>query len=109
MSSKGRSPGPAARTRCGRGRGARAGDCGAQALRAGAGGTVFLPRGVAHAWRAAGECPARLVIVTTPAVFERFCMAAGDPAPVRALPEGEVEAAAMEKLLVVAPQYGLEM
>lgn len=86
-----------------------AGQCGAQPLRAEAGGTLFLPRGVAHVWRVIGECPARLVIVTTPAGFERFCAAAGDPALVRALPESAVEAAAMEKLLMVAPQYGLEM
>jgi len=86
-----------------------AGQCGAQPLRAGAGGTVFLPRGVAHVWRAVGECPARLVIVTTPAGFERFCVAAGDPAQVRALPDGAVAMAALEKLLLVAPQYGLEI
>jgi hypothetical protein len=53
--------------------------------------------------------PARLVIVTTPAGFERFCAAAGDLAPLRALPDGPVEAAAMAKLLAVAPQYGLEV
>jgi quercetin dioxygenase-like cupin family protein len=86
-----------------------AGHCGEQPLRTGTGGTVFLPRGVAHAWRAEGDCPARLVIVTTPAGFERFCMVAGEEAPVRALPDGPVEAAAMVKLLAVAPQYGLEM
>ena len=36
-------------------------------------------------------------------------MVAGEEAPVRALPDGPVEAAAMVKLLAVAPQYGLEM
>jgi quercetin dioxygenase-like cupin family protein len=86
-----------------------AGRCGAQPLRAGQGSTVFLPRGVPHAWRAEGGRPARLLIVTTPAGFERFCAAAGDEAPVRALPAGPVESAAMVKLLAVAPQYGLEL
>ena len=52
-SSKGRSRGIVGGSRCG----------------PGTGDTVFLPRGVAHAWRAEGDCPARLVIVTTPAGF----------------------------------------
>ncbi len=87
-----------------------AGHCGAQPLRVGAGGTLFLPRGVAHTWHAAGAEPARLLMVTTPAGYERFCAAAGELAPVRALPEGPIDlAAAMEKLLAVAPQYGVEM
>jgi quercetin dioxygenase-like cupin family protein len=86
-----------------------AGHCGAQPLRAGAGSSVFLPRGVAHTWRAEGAGLARVLMVTTPAGYERFCAAAGEPAPVRALPEGQVEAAEMAKLLAVAPQYGVEM
>jgi quercetin dioxygenase-like cupin family protein len=86
-----------------------AGRCGAQSWRAGPGGTVFLPRGVPHAWRVEGLVPARLVLVTTPAGFERFCAAAGEVAPLRALPDGPVGAAAFAKVLVVAPQYGVEV
>ena len=86
-----------------------AGFCGERPIRCGAGGALFLPRGVPHGWRGAGEVAARLLMVTTPAGYERFCAAAGEPAPVRALPEGPVGAAALAKLLAVAPQYGVEM
>jgi quercetin dioxygenase-like cupin family protein len=86
-----------------------AGFCGEQPIRCGAGGALFLPRGVPHAWRGEGGNAARLLMVTTPAGYERFCATAGEPATVRALPEGPVEAAALEKLLAVAPQYGVEM
>ena len=85
------------------------GSCGEQPIGGGAGSLIFLPRGVAHAWWVIGTAPARLLIVTTPAGFERFCAAAGEPAQEQALPTGPVAAAALDKLLAVAPQYGLEM
>lgn len=86
-----------------------AGFCGEQPVRCVAGGALFLPRGVPHGWRAAGQRTARVLMVTTPAGYERFCAAAGEPAPVRALPEGLADAAALEKLLAIAPQYGVEL
>jgi uncharacterized cupin superfamily protein len=86
-----------------------AGYCGEQAIGGGPGSLIFLPRGIAHVWRVVGTAAARVLIVTTPAGYERFCAAAGEPARERALPTGPVAAAALEKLLAVAPQYGLEM
>lgn len=86
-----------------------AGCCGGEPLRCGPGGLVFLPRGVAHDWRVVGDGPAHLIVVTTPAGFERFCAAAGEPATERALPRGPVGPAALAKMLAVAPRYGLEM
>jgi quercetin dioxygenase-like cupin family protein len=37
-----------------------------------AGTLVFIPRGVEHTWQNVGDEPARLLIVTAPAGFERF-------------------------------------
>ena len=85
------------------------GRCGEHPIGGGAGSLIFLPRGTAHAWWVVGTTPARLLIVTTPAGFERFCAAAGEPAQEHALPPDPVADATLEKLLAVAPQYGLEM
>jgi len=37
-----------------------------------AGALAFIPKGVAHTWQNVGDEPARLLIVTAPAGFERF-------------------------------------
>ena len=41
-------------------------------LDAPAGTLAFIPKGVAHTWQNIGDEPARLLIVTAPAGFERF-------------------------------------
>jgi quercetin dioxygenase-like cupin family protein len=41
-------------------------------LDARAGTLAFIPKGVAHTWQNIGDEPARLLIVTAPAGFERF-------------------------------------
>jgi quercetin dioxygenase-like cupin family protein len=41
-------------------------------LDAPAGTLAFIPKGVAHTWQNVGDEPARLLIVTAPAGFERF-------------------------------------
>ena len=84
------------------------GRCGEQPVRGEPGSVIFLPRGVAHAWYVGGDTAARLLIVTTPAGFERFCAEAGEPAPRRSLPDGPVAAGAFERLHAAAPRYGLE-
>ena len=69
---------------------------------AGPGAVIFKPRGIPHAFWNAGDAPARLLELITPAGFERyfeeaaaFFAAGGPPDPVRA-------AALFE-------QYGLQM
>ncbi len=86
-----------------------AGRCGGESWRCGPGGLVFLPRGVAHDWCVVGDGPAHLLVVATPAGFERFCAAAGEPAVGRDLPRGGDDAAALGRLLAVAPRYGVEV
>lgn len=50
-----------------------------------AGGSVFLPRGVAHAFRV--EDDSKLLEINTPGGFEGFHIAAGEPARYDGLPE----------------------
>ncbi len=47
-------------------------------VRGTAGSTIFLPRGQAHGFRA--DTPAKILILTTPAGFDRFVAEAGEPA-----------------------------
>ncbi|HEY2626165.1 MAG TPA: cupin domain-containing protein [Candidatus Udaeobacter sp.] len=38
----------------------------------GAGGAAFMPRGVMHTFKNAGDQPSRMLIMTTPSGFEKF-------------------------------------
>ena len=83
--------------------------CGNERLSGGPGVAFFLPRGIAHTWWAAGEAGARLLMVTTPAGYERYCAEAGVPAPERILPDGAGAAARAAALRAAAPRYGIEL
>jgi quercetin dioxygenase-like cupin family protein len=73
------------------------------------GSWVTLARGSLHHFRNTGDDAARLLIVVTPSGLEQFFLevgreaAKGDAAPVTPTPEE------IEKLLSVAPKYGLEI
>ncbi len=78
-------------------------------LDAGAGSWVTLARGSLHHFRNVGDHPARMLIVVTPAGLDRFFLEVG-----RAAGDGDGESMPptpedIEKLLAVAPQYGLEI
>ncbi len=89
--------------------GAITGVCGGRPFRAEAGATVFLPRGVPHAFTVAGDRPARIMVLATPAGFERFCRDAGTPAacanelPAPPAPDD------IERMLAIAPRFGIEI
>jgi len=51
----------------------------------GAGRAAFAPRGVAHAYRVESD-RARWIVINSPAGYERFLRAAGEPAPRAELP-----------------------
>ena len=76
---------------------------------AGEGSVVFLPKGRLHGHRAAGNRPARALVLYTPAGLERFIEEAGTPvkdpyatpAP-PALPE-------LEKIVAIAVRHGIEV
>lgn len=66
------------------------------------GGTVYLRRGVAHAYQNFTTAPARLLIVTTPGAFSEFFVELSD-----ATPAGEVPA--LDVLTKLSEKYGITM
>jgi quercetin dioxygenase-like cupin family protein len=77
-------------------------------LGATAGSWVTLPRGTWHAFKNQGPSPARMLIVVTPSGLEQFFAEVGSEATGRSSPPPGT-AADVEKLLAVAPKYGLEI
>jgi quercetin dioxygenase-like cupin family protein len=76
---------------------------------AGAGSWVSLAKGSLHHFKNVSERPARLLVVVTPAGLERFFEEAGQAAD-----DERSEAIAptpedIERLLAVAPRYGIEI
>ena len=76
-------------------------------VRAAAGTFVNIPRGSLHTFRNAGTEPARLLVSVVPGGFEGFFEEVGEPAtdpgpPPSAPPD-------VEKVMAVAPKYGLEI
>jgi len=60
--------------------------CGGERQLARAGAFVFLPRGIAHAFRVVGDGPARFLTIAVPGGLEGFFRAAGGPAEGPGLP-----------------------
>ena len=82
---------------------------GDQRLVAGAGTFANLPVGTPHSFKNEGGRPARMLISVAPAGLERMFFEFGVP-----LPEGSTTAVPptkeeIEKLLAVAPRYGIEI
>lgn len=78
-------------------------------IAAGAGAWVTLARGSLHHFKNVSDRPARMLIVVTPAGLERFFLEVG-----REAGDGDGESmpstpADIEKLLAIAPQYGIEI
>ncbi len=75
---------------------------------AGAGSFVHLPKGVPHAYRNVGAGPARFLTLMVPAGLEGFFEEVGKPGGDASSPPpfGEED---IEKLLAVAPKYGVEV
>ena len=77
-------------------------------FRGGPGTYVRMPRSVPHTFRVEGDAPARLLIMTAPAGFERFIRASGVPAGDRTAPAPPPTASDIERMLATAPSYGIE-
>jgi mannose-6-phosphate isomerase-like protein (cupin superfamily) len=80
---------------------------GDRTVRAGAGAVVFGPRGVPHTFKNVGSAPGRMILVASPAGFERFVADAGvavaeSPRPPAGPPD-------VEALTAVAAKYGIEL
>lgn len=78
-------------------------------LVAGAGAWVTLPKGSRHTFWNSGTTTARMLIVVTPSGLEKFFAEVGREATDRSSSPPAVTPADIEKLLAVAPKYGLEI
>jgi quercetin dioxygenase-like cupin family protein len=70
--------------------------CGGRTLMADKGTTVLLPKGVPHAYRNAGDIPARHLVILTPAGFEAFFEEADQLPP------------SPDELMKLGQKYGLQ-
>jgi mannose-6-phosphate isomerase-like protein (cupin superfamily) len=61
--------------------------CDGEVFEAGAGDFVLLPAGLPHTFLAGQDEPLRTLQITTPAGFEKFAAAVGEPARERRLPD----------------------
>jgi mannose-6-phosphate isomerase-like protein (cupin superfamily) len=71
-----------------------------------AGGLVYGPRGVPHTHEVTSETPARILEVNSPAGFEDFVAAAGEPAQERTLPPHPPD---LSRAIELAPSYGIDI
>ena len=70
--------------------------CGDQTVEAGPGDFVLLPAALPHTFVVSADAPLRTLQITTPAGFEAFAAAVGEPAGERRLPDpGPVDPAAL--------------
>jgi quercetin dioxygenase-like cupin family protein len=74
-----------------------------------AGAFIQGRRGVPHAFKNEGSVPARMLILVTPPGFEKFMAEFAQPVPSFDSPPLPVTPADIQKLLAVAPRYGIEI
>jgi quercetin dioxygenase-like cupin family protein len=79
-----------------------------QVITATDGAFVYGPRDVPHTFTVTSE-EARFLLVIEPAGFENFLRALSEPAESLTLPSGSVEPPAMDAMMAVAAEYGLEI
>ena len=79
----------------------------AGAQRCDAGAFVSVPRGTVHGFRVTTDGPARLLVISAPATFERFVRAVSKPAPDATLPPAgpPPEPAAIQQLALIGAQH----
>lgn len=78
-------------------------------VRTTAGSFVQMPRGTTHCFKNESAAPARMLILVTPSGFEKFMAEFATPVPSFDSPPLPVTPAEIEKLLAVAPKFGIEM
>ena len=80
-----------------------------QCVTAGPGTWVTLAKGSLHHFKNVSRTIAKMLILATPAGLDQFFLEAGRPAT-DTLPEsGAATSSDMEKLLAIAPKYGIEI
>jgi quercetin dioxygenase-like cupin family protein len=80
-----------------------------QQLTAGPGTWVTLAKGSLHYFKNIGPTPAKMLILATPAGLDRFFLEAGREATDTTPESGAVRPEDTEKLLAIAPKYGVEI
>ena len=80
-----------------------------QCVTAGPGTWVTLAKGSLHHFKNVSRTIAKMLILATPAGLDQFFLEAGRPAT-DTLPEsGAATSSDIEKLLAIAPKYGIEI
>jgi len=74
-----------------------------------AGSIVFLPKGRLHAHRAAGDRPARALVLYTPAGLEQFLEEAGTPVKDPYAVPAPPSMPELEKIVGIAVRHGIEV
>ena len=83
--------------------------CGDKRSTANVGSFVLAPRAIEHTFMTWDQGPVRMLQITSPARFERFAAEMGRAAEEPVLPDpAPFDDAFVQKLLSVAPRYGLE-
>jgi mannose-6-phosphate isomerase-like protein (cupin superfamily) len=80
-----------------------------QSVAAGPGGSAYGPINVPHADHTTSADPARFLIVNSPAGFEAFVAAAGEPAAELTLPPPPEEPPDIERLAALAAEHDIEL
>jgi uncharacterized cupin superfamily protein len=80
-----------------------------QSLTAGPGSWVTLPKGSLHHFKNSSPDLAKMLILATPAGLDQFFLEAGREATDRFPQSGTVTREDTEKLLTIAPKYGIEI
>ena len=77
--------------------------CDDEWLKAGPGAFVYGPRNIAHGFKTIGKGSARMLVMCTPAGFERFILDQATPIAEPAAPPD------MARMTALAEQYGIEI
>lgn len=83
--------------------------CGKEAWTAGAGDFVLLPKGIPHWFRVTDDAALRSLQISTPARFEQFAAAVGQPAEARRLPPPPDAPPNFPQLAQISDHFGIEL
>jgi len=82
---------------------------GDRTIEAGPGFFCRVPKGTVHRYDNVGTKPGKVLVILTPAGFEKFFAEIGKPVASLIGPTGPPDAESIAQLLAIAPKYGLEV
>ena len=83
--------------------------CGEETWSAGPGDFILLPKGVPHWFRVTDDAALRSLQITTPARFEHFAAAVGQPAQARRLPPSPNAPPDLARVAQTSDSFGIEL